>query len=91
MATSCTPPTAYRTDEGKPWVLPVVRKVEERMATDTSIDHEYLPIDGLASYTSAMATLAFGKESQALAEKRVCVASMQMALSLHRSVHFAGR
>lgn len=41
------------------------------MATDTSIDHEYLPIDGLPSFTSAMATLAFGKESPALAEKRV--------------------
>ena len=62
---------AYRTEEGKPWVLPVVRKVEEQMAKDTTIDHEYLPIDGLASFNTAMATLAFGPDSKALAEKRV--------------------
>lgn len=35
---------AYRTDDSQPWVLPVVRKVEQKIATDNSLNHEYLPI-----------------------------------------------
>lgn len=38
--------TAYRTDDGKPWVLPVVRKTEIGIASDESINHEYLPVTG---------------------------------------------
>jgi len=35
-----------RTDEGKPWILPVVKKVEQKLAADIEsekINHEYLP------------------------------------------------
>ncbi|KAF8774442.1 Aspartate aminotransferase like protein [Argiope bruennichi] len=28
---------AYRTDEGQPWVLPVVRKIEQVLAEDDSL------------------------------------------------------
>ena len=35
---------AYRDDDGKPWVLPVVSKVEKQIASDSSLNHEYLPI-----------------------------------------------
>ena len=35
---------AYRDDDGKPWVLPVVSKVEKQIALDSSLNHEYLPI-----------------------------------------------
>jgi aspartate aminotransferase len=37
---------AYRTDEGKPWVLPVVRKTERELADDETLNHEYLPVLG---------------------------------------------
>lgn len=74
-ALNCFPTTAYRTDEGKPWVLPVVRKVEQAMSSDLTIDHEYLPIDGLASFNTAMARFALGADSKAIAEKRVSEAA----------------
>ena len=38
---------AYRTDEGKPWVLPSVRAAEKALVADDSLNKEYLPIDGL--------------------------------------------
>ena len=40
---------AYRTDEGKPWVLPTVKRSKRCSYNDPEVDHEYLPIDGLAS------------------------------------------
>jgi len=62
---------AYRTEEGKPLVLNVVREAVSRVVSDPSINKEYLPIGGLAAFTSASARLAFGPTSQALAEGRV--------------------
>lgn len=62
---------AYRTDEGAPWVLPVVRTVESQMSSDETLDHEYLAIDGLRSYTDAAARLLLGEDSIAITENRV--------------------
>ena len=39
---------AYRTNEGKPFVLECVREAEKRLVADDSLNKEYLPIDGLA-------------------------------------------
>lgn len=44
------PFTAYRDENGKPWVLPVVRKVEKQIAADDTLLHEYLPVLGERSY-----------------------------------------
>ncbi|KAL8441539.1 hypothetical protein Emag_007082 [Eimeria magna] len=44
---------AYRTDEGLPYVFPVVKEVEKELAEDASLDKEYLPIDGLAELKPA--------------------------------------
>ncbi|KAL7752265.1 ribosomal RNA processing protein [Sorochytrium milnesiophthora] len=63
---------AYRTDEGKPWVLPVVRKAEDIIMNDLSLDHEYLPIEGLKSMTDAAAKLILGKDSPIIKEERYC-------------------
>ena len=52
---------AYRTEEGKSYVLPVVQQVEKAMANDETLGHEYLPIEGLHSFSSASAKLALGK------------------------------
>ncbi|KAF3936949.1 hypothetical protein ABW19_dt0207858 [Dactylella cylindrospora] len=62
---------AYRDDNAKPWILPVVKKADDIIRNDPSINHEYLPIAGLATLTSAAAKLVLGADSPAIAEKRV--------------------
>ena len=67
---------AYRTDEGQPWVLPVVKSVEAQMAIDPLLNHEYLPILGLPDFCEAATELCLGKDSIALVENRVCQLSI---------------
>jgi len=62
---------AYRTDEAKPWVLPVVRKVEISMASDQSLNKEYLPVAGLTDFCEASTRLIIGEDSPAIQEQRV--------------------
>jgi len=62
---------AYRDDDSKPWVLPVVKKAEHMLAHDKSLNHEYLPITGMPEYTAAAARLILGPDSPALKEGRV--------------------
>ncbi|KAJ3476282.1 hypothetical protein NLI96_g11266 [Meripilus lineatus] len=62
---------AYRDDDSKPWVLPVVKKATELLLNDPNLDHEYLPITGLPEFTSAAARLILGADSPAIAEGRV--------------------
>ncbi|KAI0021605.1 pyridoxal phosphate-dependent transferase [Xylariomycetidae sp. FL0641] len=61
---------AYRDDNAKPWVLPVVKKADEALRNDPELNHEYAPIAGIASFTSEAAKLILGAESPALKEKR---------------------
>lgn len=61
---------AYRDNNAKPWVLPVVKKADELLRKDPTLNHEYLPIAGLSTFTSAAAKLILGADSPALAEKR---------------------
>ncbi|KAJ3390112.1 Aspartate aminotransferase, cytoplasmic [Entophlyctis sp. JEL0112] len=61
---------AYRDNDGKPWVLPVVRKVKERLLSDPALNHEYLAIDGLRSFTDASAKMILGSDSAAIKENR---------------------
>jgi aspartate aminotransferase len=61
---------AYRGDDAKPWVLPVVKKADEILRNDPDLNHEYAPIAGLASFTSKAAELMLGADSPAIAEQR---------------------
>jgi len=61
---------AYRDDDGQPWVLPVVRKVESAMAADSTLNHEYLPVAGLPSLRDAAVRLALGESSPAIEQGR---------------------
>lgn len=61
---------AYKDNDGKPWVLPVVRTVEQQMASDFTLDHEYLPVLGLPSFTNAAIKLILGAESPAIVQNR---------------------
>ncbi|KAK1407954.1 hypothetical protein QVD17_39582 [Tagetes erecta] len=57
---------AYRTEEGKPLVLNVVRKAEQLLVNDRSRVKEYLPIVGLADFTKLSAKLILGADSPAI-------------------------
>ncbi|XP_046667734.1 aspartate aminotransferase, cytoplasmic [Homalodisca vitripennis] len=61
---------AYRTDEGKPWVLPVVRKMEAKLAADDTLNKEYLPVLGLEAAATAATTMLLGADSKPLVEGR---------------------
>ncbi|XP_058461576.1 aspartate aminotransferase, cytoplasmic [Malaya genurostris] len=61
---------AYRTNEGKPWILPVVKKAEAAIVADGSLNHEYLPVLGMENVTNAASTLLLGDESEAIKSKR---------------------
>ncbi|RDH34355.1 aspartate transaminase [Aspergillus welwitschiae] len=63
---------AYRDDNAKPWILPVVKKADELVRNDPALNHEYLPIKGLADYTTAAQKLIIGADSPAIRENRVC-------------------
>ncbi|CRG91389.1 aspartate aminotransferase [Talaromyces islandicus] len=61
---------AYRDDHAKPWILPVVKKADEILHNDPNLDHEYLPISGLANFTAAAQKLILGADSPAIQENR---------------------
>lgn len=62
---------AYRTEEGKPWVLPVVRKTEQIFANDASLNKEYLPVLGFPTFTKLATEMLLGADSAAVKENRV--------------------
>lgn len=62
--------SAYRTDEGKPWVLPVVRHMEQKLAADETLNKEYLPVLGYEPLASAATRMLLGSDSVALKEGR---------------------
>jgi len=60
---------AYRDDQGKPWILPVVKKAETELAKEIEeekINHEYLPVLGHVAYAEAAKQLILGSESPAV-------------------------
>ncbi|XP_068629029.1 aspartate aminotransferase, cytoplasmic isoform X2 [Battus philenor] len=61
---------AYRDENGKPWVLPVVRKTEKQMAGDESLLHEYLPVLGLEQFSAASVSMLLGEDNPVIAEGR---------------------
>jgi len=61
---------AYRTEEGNPYILKVVRKVEHEIINDPKLDKEYAPICGEPQYVQACQSVIFGKDSAVLKEKR---------------------
>ena len=69
---------AYRTDEGKPWVLPMVKTVENQIASDLTLNHEYLPVAGLPAFRTAACALVLGKDNPAILENRVSYMRMEL-------------
>ena len=51
---------AYRDDNAKPYVFPVVRKAEELIVANKSLDKEYSPIDGDQAFNKGARGVLFG-------------------------------
>ena len=54
---------AYRDSSGKPWILPSVRKAEERLLADATANKEYAPIAGDAKYVELALKFAYGADT----------------------------
>jgi len=53
---------AYRTAEGKTWILPSVAAAERAVIAEAGVDKEYVPIDGKPEYKQAVQELIFTPE-----------------------------
>lgn len=60
---------AYRDDQGKPFVLPSVRKAELNIL-EKGLNKEYAPITGEAEFGKLSANLAFGENNAIVSEGR---------------------
>ncbi|PWY83485.1 aspartate transaminase [Aspergillus heteromorphus CBS 117.55] len=61
----------YRTDDGKPWPLPVVRKAEQQLlAEDNLFRHEYTAIEGDIPFLELARDLMFGFDGKNLCEEQ---------------------
>ena len=61
----------YRTEEGQPFVLPVVRTIEAQMSADPTLNHDYIAPGGLDAFTDAASRLLLGNSSLAVTQNRV--------------------
>lgn len=61
---------AYRTEEGKPYVLKIVKEVEAEILHDNMLNKEYLPIGGDSEFIKASQKNILG-ECGALQDERV--------------------
>ena len=68
---------AYRDNNAKPWVLPVVKKADDALREDPNLNHEYLPIAGLVDFTNAAQKLILGTDSPAIKDGRVRPSKIQ--------------
>jgi len=62
---------AYRCEQGKPYVFPVVRKAEEMIVSDKSLDKEYSPIDGDQAFLKGARGVLFGWDHADVTSGRV--------------------
>lgn len=61
---------AYRDDDGKPYVLPCIKKAEMRVV-ERNMDKEYAGITGVLDFTKASAKLALGADNPVVKEGAV--------------------
>ena len=65
---------AYRDNDGKPFVFPVVRAAEKKIAENHSLDKEYLPITGIEAFTKGAKGVLFGWDHKDVTSARVASA-----------------
>ena len=62
---------AYRTDEGKPWVLDSVVEAEKIVREQPAYNHEYAGIEGVPALLPPAASLIFGADCSLITEGRI--------------------
>jgi aspartate aminotransferase len=62
---------AYRDENGKPWVLPSVLDVENRLLKSDTYNREYVIFLGLDAFNELVPRLILGEDSPALKSGRV--------------------
>lgn len=62
---------AYRDNNGKPYVFPVVRKAEAKIVADMTLDKEYAPQDGVAEFNKGARGVIFGFDHPDLSSGRI--------------------
>lgn len=83
---------AYRTDEGKPLVLSCVKKAEKAIVSNGTLNKEYLPQRGDASFSKLCQEMLFGETSGLVKEGRVAtVQSLSGTGSLRIGAEFLKR
>lgn len=65
---------AYRSEDGKPYVFPVVRKAEQMIVANTKLDKEYSPIDGDQEFNKGARGVLFGWNHADVSSGRVASA-----------------
>jgi aspartate aminotransferase len=62
---------AYRDNSGKPYVFPIVKKVELEIVNDASLDKEYAPIEGVADFITGSRMVTFGFDAPEVKDPRI--------------------
>jgi len=61
---------AYRDNNGKPYVFPIVKKVEQEIV-NANLDKEYAPIEGVEDFIKGSKMVAFGWDHPDVTSGRV--------------------
>ncbi len=65
---------AYRCEQGKPYVFPVVKAAEKKVVADEKLDKEYLGIDGIPEFNKGSRGVLFGWDHKDVTSGRVASA-----------------
>jgi aspartate/tyrosine/aromatic aminotransferase len=65
--------SAYKDEDGKPWVLPFVLRIENEMIRSATYNHEYIPFLGMDQFTKLVPPTVLGENSPALKSGRVSI------------------
>ncbi|KFD53432.1 hypothetical protein M514_05696 [Trichuris suis] len=80
---------AYRTNEGKPWILPVVKEAEQLLPSREDHTHEYLPILGNPTFREYSARILFGENCETIKNKLATVQCLGGTGALRIGLEFA--
>jgi aspartate aminotransferase len=62
---------AYRDNNGKPFIFPVIKKIEHEVVNDLTLDKEYAPIEGVESFIKGSRQVVFGWDSPNVTDERI--------------------
>ena len=65
--------SAYKDEDGKPWVLPFVLRIENEMLRSATYNHEYILFLGMDQFTKLVPPIVLGEDSPALKSGRVSI------------------